>query len=154
MKHRRRHAADYTEYARATGLRYHPAELCDTDNDGTPLCICSYPLLPTQDEREAMAQLTTTDNEGKHAMKTTKSVSTAIPPCGCKGGPCYWKPEIIKVPGFVGMELYHSHKGPRLRFEGYDDYASSIEVALIKALTRQLTTTDERDERPCKLNTR
>lgn len=56
------------------------------------------------------------------------------PPCKCTGGPCYWKPDIVAVPGFVGAELYHSHKGPRLRWPGHDDYASRTEVSLINAL--------------------
>ena len=66
---------------------------------------------------------------------TTDKATT--PPCGCTGGPCCWKPDIIKVPGFNNMELYYSHKGRRIRFPGYDDYASSLDIALISALIRQ-----------------
>lgn len=35
------------------------------------------------------------------------------------------------------MELYHSHKGKRIRFPGHDDYASRLDVALIGALIHQ-----------------
>lgn len=53
---KRRHAKGYTEYARLDNLRYHRTYKDGADSDGTPLCVCSYPLVPTKEERTAMKE--------------------------------------------------------------------------------------------------
>lgn len=70
-------------------------------------------------------------------MPQQPAAEKTMPPCGCKGGPCYWKPEVIKVPGFVDMELYYSHKGPRIRFKDYDDYAHGLDRSFVAAIIAQ-----------------
>jgi hypothetical protein len=47
----RKHAKGYVDYARLDSLRYHAAYCDGYDSDGTPLCVCSYPLMPTKEEK-------------------------------------------------------------------------------------------------------
>ena len=61
---KRRHAKGYTAYAKLDSLRYHRAYRDGMDSDGTPLCVCSYPLVPTPDERAEIKRREAKTEEG------------------------------------------------------------------------------------------
>lgn len=54
---KRRHAKGYTEYAKLDTLARHRAYKDGEDSEGTPLCVCSYPLAPTSEEKRKMREI-------------------------------------------------------------------------------------------------
>lgn len=54
---KRRHAKGYTEYAKLDRLARHSAYKDGIDGDGIPLCVCSYPLVMTPEEKTAQKQV-------------------------------------------------------------------------------------------------